>query len=174
MPLTPNDQTEQVATPAPVEVARITPPEQPSAIETTPTQPEVYVEGEPLPPDALPPVTETIQEPIAATPREETVAPAPVPEDPAQKAIEKKLESGVEEAFGALDPLAQHAFLARGQETALMVRNLLAAPKLDAKGMKGLADTIHNWLALLPGVSPAWLEQQTWATVGNLMEIRGS
>lgn len=148
--------------------------EQAPAIETKTGQPEVYVEGEPLPPGALQVTPEFANEQAAAAPRQETVAPAPVPDDPVQKAIEKKLETGVEEAFGALEPLAQQAFLVRGQETALAVRNLLAAPKLDAKVVKVLAETVHSWLALLPGASNAWLEQQTWATVENLMEVRGS
>lgn len=170
MPLAPNDQVEQVATPESVEI----PQEQAPAVETKTQQPDVYVEGEPLPPGVLPPAKETAPEVAATAPRQETVAPAPVPPDPAQKAIESTLEAGVEEAFDALEPLAQQVFLARGQEAALAVRNLLAAPTLDAKAVKGLTDTIHGWLALLPGASPAWLEQQTWATVGSLMEIRGS
>lgn len=155
------------------ETTAAAPQEQAPVVETK-TEPDVYVEGEPLPPGVLPSAKENALEATTAAPQRETVAPAPVPEDPAQKAIESKLEAGVEEAFGALEPLAQQAFLARGQETALAVRSLLAAPTLDAKVVKGLADTVHGWLALLPGASPVWLEQQTWATVGSLMEIRGS
>lgn len=155
------------------ETTTATPQEQAPVVETK-TGPDIYVEGEPLPPGVLASAKETAPETATAAPQQETVAPAPVSEDPAQKAIESKMETGVEEAFGALEPLAQQAFLARGQEAAFAVRNLLTAPTLDAKTVKGLTDTVRGWLALLPGASPVWLEQQTWATVGSLMEIRGS
>lgn len=151
-----------------------TAPQEPApAVEIKTGQPDVYVEGEPLPAGVLPSAKEAAPD-AAAAPRQEAAALAPAPGDPAQKAIESILEAGVGEAFGALEPLAQQAFLARGQEAAVAVRGFLTAPKFDAKAVKGTADTVRSWLSLLPDVSPAWLEQQMWATVENLTEVRGS
>ena len=169
-PLAAETNTETLVAPVETPVVEAAP-----TVETAPaTGPDVYVEGEPLPPGVLASPEQT-PEPAAASAKREIAPPAPIPEDPAQKAIEQKLETGVGAgAFASLEPLAQEAFRVRGEQTAITIRALLTAPNMDAKVVKGLSDTIHAWLALVPGVNPAWLEQATWATVGNLMELRES
>lgn len=154
----------------PFEVA---PQEQAPTPEKATTQSEVYVEGEPLPAGVLA-SPKRAQEPAAAAEKRETAPPAPIPEDPVQKAIERKLEAGVGEAFESLDPLAREVFRVRGEETGVAVRTLLAAPTLDTKTIEKLSHAVNTWLALLPAASPAWLEQETRAKVTNLLDVRGS
>lgn len=132
---------------------------------------EVYVEGEPLPPGALPPPQETAA-PQALT-RETHPAPVEIPKDPIQLIIEKKLETGVAEAFSELEPLAQEAFKVEGENTGAAVRALLSAPKFDAKQVKRIFDLVRKWLSLLPNTNPWWVEQWAKAKTGALVRVRG-
>lgn len=132
---------------------------------------EVYVEGEPLPPSALPPRQETAAPQALA--RETRPASIEISKDQIQLTIEKKLEMGVAEAFSALEPLAQEAFKVEGENTGTAVRALLSAPKFNAKQVKKLFDLVHRWLSLLPNTHPWWVEQEAKAKTGALVRVRG-
>ncbi len=132
---------------------------------------EVFVDNEPLPPGVLPPPQETL---APAPPVQETrPALVEIPRDPIQLTIEKKLEAGVGEAFAALEPLAQEAFKGEGENTGAAVRALLSAPTFGSKQVKGIFDSVHRWLSLLPSTNPWWVEQLAHAKMGALVRVRG-
>lgn len=159
MPFIPQETTEKPTTPETGAIA-------PSVKHT-----EVYVEGEPLPPGVLPPRQETAAPPAPA--QETRPALVEIPHDPIQRTIEKKLEAGVDEAFAALEPLAQEAFKVRGENTGAAVRALLSAPTLGPKQVREIFDSVHRWLSLLPNTNPWWVEQEAKAKTGALVRVRG-
>lgn len=145
-------------------------PEVPQA----PEAPETALEQE-LPPEAprevQPPAVEAEPPtPPPAPPALEEPAVVPsAPKDEVAKRIETILEEDIMGLYMAMPPEIQRIFKERGEQTATKIRTLLAAATVKVKEILNL---IKDWLRLIPGVNPFFLEQEAKIKTDKIMNLR--
>lgn len=82
-------------------------------------------------------------------------------------AIESILSDGLGELYGGMNSRAQEKFRVRGEETASKIQQLITRAKVQARKVAAL---IRGWLAMIPGVSYFFLEQETKIKTDRIME----
>lgn len=102
------------------------------------------------------------------------VTPAvPIPSAYAQKdrltqQIESVLEEDLTDLFLTMNPVAQQAFKAQGEETISKIRLLLSAATINTKKIFLL---IRDWLKLIPGVNRFFLEQEAKIKTDKIVHL---
>jgi hypothetical protein len=134
--------------------------------ETTPeAESEAPTENEPTPePEPAPELAQPTPEP--------PVTPEPVVAqvDLLYKKIEGVLEEDMKEAYLKMDPDLQQKFKEKGEETAVKIRKLLGAAKINTRKIFHL---IRKWLKMVPGVNRFFLEQEAKIKTDKINLVAG-
>lgn len=101
----------------------------------------------------------------AATANVAVLAPA-APKDPELMKVERILEENLGDVFFSLTPEQRARFKAKGEETALTLRQMVESAKVNARKVLQL---IRAWLKLIPGVNKYFLEQEAKIKTDKIM-----
>ncbi len=83
--------------------------------------------------------------------------------------IEKILESGLDDSYQRLSPIAKQEFKLRGEQTSLKIKELLKNSHIKAKKIFKL---ILDWLKILPGVNKFFLEQEAKIKTDRILALK--
>lgn len=83
--------------------------------------------------------------------------------------IEKIMESGLDNAYARLSPIAKQEFKIKGEITAEKITDLLRATRVKAKKILRL---IMEWLKILPGINKFFLEQEAKIKTDRIIELK--
>lgn len=86
-----------------------------------------------------------------------------------EEQIEKFLSGGLEEAYLKMTASEREEFRRVGEKTAREINSILARAKVKTKKIINL---IKKWLALIPGVSKFFLEQEAKIRADKIMELK--
>lgn len=98
-----------------------------------------------------------------------TVNSIPSYQDPQIQKIEKILESGLNDSYARLSPIAKQEFKLKGEETALKINELLKHTHVKVKKIVRL---ILDWLRMLPGVNRFFLEQEAKIKTDQILSLK--
>ena len=93
-----------------------------------------------------------------ATQDAQNAPPYVVPQDERRKKIERILEDGLRDAYGTLPDAIKSSFLAKGEEVAGKIREMIDG---GAVIVKKIIQWIREWLQMIPGINRFYLEQET-------------
>lgn len=120
-------------------------------------------------------------ETISAAPASEAPLPIPAPapvalapvamKDPQLQEIESVLSEGLGDLYTSLTPDVQQRFKAKGEEVAQTIQGWVLGAKLVAKQVLRL---IREWLAIAPGTSRFYLEQESKIKTDRIMHLAES
>lgn len=137
-----------------------------------PSAPELEPEKEALEQGARPESSGTEGQEQASyglpSPKKKAALPPPA-RDRLTIKVEKLLESGLEDAYQALSPLAQQEFKLKGEQTASKIRELMRSAKIKVKKIFKL---IFEWLSMLPGINHFFLEQEAKIKTDKIIELK--
>ena len=83
--------------------------------------------------------------------------------------IEKILESGLDDSYQRLSPIAKQEFKLKGEQTSLKLKELLKSSHVKAKKIFKL---ILDWLKILPGVNKFFLEQEAKIKTDKILALK--
>lgn len=83
--------------------------------------------------------------------------------------IEKTLEDGLGDAFDEMTVVEQQEFKLKGEETALLVRQMLKKTHVKVKNIFKL---VLEWLRMLPGINRFFLEQEAKIKTDKILAIK--
>lgn len=86
------------------------------------------------------------------------------------KKIEGILEEGLGEAYQRMNPVDQHEFRIKGEETAIEIMKIISLPKIKIKKIIAL---IISWLKIIPGVNRFFLEKEAKIKAEKILSEMG-
>ena len=98
-----------------------------------------------------------------------TVNSIPSYQDPQIQKIEKILESGLNDSYSRLSPIAKQEFKLRGEQAAFKINELLKHTHVKAKKIVRL---ILDWLKMLPGINRFFLEQEAKIKTDQILSLK--
>lgn len=114
-------------------------------------------------------VEKPVEVPIKAPPAPAAPsAPPPPPKEPILAQIESILEEDLEEVYAGLPAELKPKFLAKGEEVARTIRQMMEQAKVKARKVLKL---IIAWLKMIPGVNKFFLEQEAAIKTQKIMTI---
>lgn len=108
---------------------------------------------------------------VVVAPLPRVVQPATTAKDPVTKQIEAVLSEDLSSLYKQLPPERQAIFRTKGEQVAEKIRGLLSSAKVQAEKILAL---IKDWLKMLKGVNPFFLEQEAKIKTDKLLLMKSS
>ena len=130
---------------------------------------EAGPEGERVPrPAERPRPAEAEAAPAFSVPAALPAAPAAPAKDAYHQRVERVLEDGLEEIYLKLPKERRQAFRDEGERVSSQLRTMLDSARIRAKDVLKL---IAGWLAMIPGVSRWFLEQEAKIKTDRIVQL---